>query len=415
MAEQRNATSVKELVLQLIADGITDNQKLADMCRKAFPGASTTAASVSSIKSNARKSGELEAAVLTQIAEDFQEDDPIPEDGEEGVTDEEILERIKERFDALDRMADAVMRGKLPALICSGPPGLGKSFGIKRAIDVRKLTYEQEWLEAPKTLSSKGFGVCSVCRNPVEEDEHGKFCSICDQYVMAEQGVGVDSEFKFDYISGSISGPGLYIALWNLREGGLVVLDDCDAVFQDEDTLNILKAVLDSCDRRVISWRKQSRWLKEMDIDPQFEFKGSVIFLTNIDFERKIESSKPGAVHFKALMDRCLYLHLTIRSMRDFMIRIQQVVYDEKMLDKYGMSEVAIKEIMAFVDDNKRRFNGLSLRLIHQIATLRISDETNWRKDVEMTKMRAFTEELAESAKTKLLEADNTGAKEVSA
>lgn len=348
------AAGIKERVLQLYAERPNlSNDEIAEIIRKEFRGANTTAASVSSIKSVARRTGAIEKAELTVMADVLDdEDEDLPDDS--GEAEEVIYARIAKRFAAMDRMANAVMRtgvsekARVPAMIVSGPAGLGKSFGVKRAIDLRRAQAEEE-----------------------------------------------GEEFKCDYISGTISPAGLYIAAWNSREeGSVIILDDCDTVFQDEDSLNILKSMLDSQDKRMLSWRKRSNWLKEMDIDDNFEFKGSVIFLTNLDFERKIESGKAYAVHFKALMDRCLYLHLTIRTIKDFMVRIKQVVYEEKMLEKYGIDKKAIDDIMDYVNQNRRRFYHLSLRLVHQIALCQLADSENWKADIEMTKMRAYTEDL---------------------
>jgi hypothetical protein len=348
------ASNINEYVLELVKEQPRlSNDDIADMVRKQFPGANTSAASVSSIKSRARKDGTLERVEVAAIAEELEEDSLLPDDTEDQETDEEILERIQKRFLAADRMAHGVMKGVVPALIEAGPAGLGKSFGIEVALDKRK-----------------------------EEAEEAGF------------------EFKYDYITGAISPVGLYISAWNHREkGNVIVLDDCDSIFADEDSLNILKAMLDSSDKRFLSWRKKSRWLEDLGIDDNFEYKGSVIFLTNLDFERKIAQGKSWAVHFKAIMDRCLYLHLTIRTIRDFMIRIRHVVYTEKMLEKYGFSLEQTDELMQYVYENRHRFYHLSLRLIHQIALLQIADPDNWRVDVEMTKMRADSEALADVVK----------------
>lgn len=348
--EKKPMSSIKEYVLSVVAEQPTlDNDSIAEMCRRQFPGASTTAASVSSIKSNARRNGELEKAEVTALGEILEDEEELPDD--DGQIEAEIEERLSKRFNAMDRMADGVMKNIVPALIVSGPAGLGKSYGIKRALEKRKKELKEE---------------------------------------------GVD--FKPDYVSGSISPVGLYIAAWNNREKGcVIVLDDCDDVFGDEVSLNLLKAMLDSQDRRELSWRKKSKWLEDLGIDDNFEFQGSVIFLTNLDFEKKVNSGKAYAVHFKALMDRCLYLHLTIRTIKDFMVRIKQVVYGENMLEQYGMEKDAIDEIMDYINVNRRRFYHLSLRLVHQIALLQIADSDNWRDDVSMTKMRADSESLADA------------------
>lgn len=341
--------NVKDYVLELVSNepGL-DNETIAGMVRQKFPGASTTAASVSSIKSVARRNGLLEKAELTQISADLEQEE-ITEDSS-GETDEEVGARIKTRFDAMDRLAHGVMKGVVPALIGAGPPGLGKSYSIEQALRKRK-----------EEAKNQGF------------------------------------DFNFDYIQGAISPVGLYISAWNHRmPGDVIVLDDCDSVFADEDSLNILKSMLDSGDKRRLSWRKQSKWLVDQGIDDDFEFEGSVIFLTNLDFEKKIETGKGYAVHYQALMDRCLYLHLTIRTLQDCMVRIRQVVYGAKMLEKYGLNEDQIKEIMDYLWENRKRFYHLSLRLVHQIALLQQADPENWKTDVEMTKMRAGSEKLAE-------------------
>ena len=44
-------------------------------------------------------------------------------------TDDEIYSRLGERFEILDQMTKAVKDGQIRAMIVSGPPGVGKSFG----------------------------------------------------------------------------------------------------------------------------------------------------------------------------------------------------------------------------------------------------------------------------------------------
>lgn len=337
-------SSIKEYVLSAIAQQPTlSNDALATMVRKAFKGANTSPASIASIKSNARRSGELERANLVVEADILTHDDfNLPADSDE--PEEVIGARLKRRFDALDRMAQSIIKGVVPSLIVSGPPGLGKSYGLRTALEAHAAENE---------------------------------------------------DFQFDFIGGSISAVGLYIALYRMsgaeEEGGkpgVVILDDADDVFRDETTLNILKVALDSNERRIISWRKQAHWLEEEGIPDRFEFKGSVVFLTNVDFEAMVASGRQGAQHFKALMDRSMYLHLTLRTLKDFMVRIKQVVYGTDMLAKYGLKKKETDELVQFVDENRSRFYHLSLRLVHQIALCKIADPENWRADIEMTKMR---------------------------
>ena len=50
-------------------------------------------------------------------------------------TDEQIIERIRNRFEILDAMTTATTNGDIRAMIVSGPPGVGKSFGVEQIIE----------------------------------------------------------------------------------------------------------------------------------------------------------------------------------------------------------------------------------------------------------------------------------------
>ena len=49
-------------------------------------------------------------------------------------TDEEILTRLRDRFEILDDMTRAVKSGKVRAMIVTGPPGVGKSHGVETVL-----------------------------------------------------------------------------------------------------------------------------------------------------------------------------------------------------------------------------------------------------------------------------------------
>ena len=50
-------------------------------------------------------------------------------------TDEDAMSRIRERFEILHEMTKATVAGDIRAMIVSGPPGVGKSFGVEKEID----------------------------------------------------------------------------------------------------------------------------------------------------------------------------------------------------------------------------------------------------------------------------------------
>lgn len=370
------SNAVSDAVLAVLQrDPSLDNMAIAMAVRQMVSGANTTPASVASIKSRLRQDGKLARPDGARPAgssgngevdwDAFKKPDQLP-DHDPNETLEDASKRIAVRYDALTRMSKRIVARKVPSLIVSGPPGLGKSFTIKAAL-------EEAFPDGPEKADVYD-------ENAPEEG---------DQDDVGGVSTG---ELNYDVVSGSISAVGLYQALWYTRNGGILVLDDCDDVFRDETALNILKAALDSSPVRTISWRKEAKWLEDYGISDRFAFKGHVVFLTNIDFETVIQSGKRDAEHFKALIDRSLYLCLTLRSRRDFMIRIRQVSEgDDGMLaTQFGCTAEETEEVLDFIAEHQTRFYNLSLRLVGQVAVCRTADPERWREDVEATKMRTM-------------------------
>lgn len=355
-------------ISQLIIQYKTDHheasaQEILAYVHKKVPGAQTSLASVSSTLSRAgMATGRISNAPAQGMSDDptkMAQDDP-----EETV--EQATERISLRYDAMERLGKKVVGSKIPSLIISGPPGMSKSW-----------TLTDEFKESGK-------------------HRHDGLTNVGGGAPVVEKGKVIHPGW-YDHIGGSCTAVGLYHALWNMRDGGVVLLDDCDSVFRDEDALNLLKIATDSTKERLCSWRKNASWLDEWDIDKTFDFKGSIAFLTNIDFEDVISKGHRDSEHFKALIDRSAYLCLTLRTPRDFMIRIRQVCDGDERAPKgkgmlakfFGMKDQARRaELLDFVEENKARWYNLSIRLVTKLAILMREDPKDWKKDAEATNMR---------------------------
>jgi hypothetical protein len=254
-------------------------------------------------------------------------------------TDEEIVERIKERFTILDDMTKGVRKGDVRAMIVSGPPGVGKSFGVEAVL--------------------------------TKDDLFDK---------MGER------KPRYEIVMGAMSDIGLYSKLYEFsNSGNVLVFDDCDSVLLDELSLNILKAALDSSKKRTISWNTDSRILRSEGIPNSFEFKGSAIFITNIKFEHV--RSKKLRDHLDALESRCHYLDLTIDTAREKILRIKQIVNDG-MLDAYDLTQEEKDEVVQFIEVNKDKMRELSLRMVIKVADLRVAMADKWKAVAALTCMK---------------------------
>ena len=134
-------------------------------------------------------------------------------------------------FDNLTKLTKMVGRGLQPSLVVTGGAGLGKTFLIK------------------KTLNEMGF----------EETN------------------------QFVHYKGRATAAGLFVTLYE-NQNKIIVLDDCDSVFKDDDAISLLKAALDSYDIRRLSYIS-TKPLKDEYGDPvprHFEFTGRIIFISNL-------------------------------------------------------------------------------------------------------------------------------------
>jgi hypothetical protein len=255
-------------------------------------------------------------------------------------TEEQAIARIRERFDMLTEMTKAAIDGNIRAMIVSGPPGVGKSFGVEKQIEKVQL------------MQSLG-----------------------------------GTRFRAEVVKGSATPIGLYQTLYKFSDRNCVlVFDDCDSILLDDVSLNLLKGALDSGKKRKISWLSESSTLRREGIPDQFDFKGSVIFITNLKFDSM--KSQKLRDHLDALQSRCHYLDLTLDTMRDKILRIKQIADDGVLFADYEFATTEKEDIITFMELNQTRLREMSLRMALKIADLVKSFPHNWRRLAESTCMK---------------------------
>lgn len=172
--------------------------------------------------------------------------------------------------------------------------------------------------------------------------------------------------------TGTVTTPALYEILFKHRTK-LVIFDDCDAVFKDPDSINLLKGALDTYEVRELSKHTkgntfdstnmseeeiQTRWEEsgEKVLPNRFEFKGQIIFISNLP-EEKFDD---------ALISRSLHVdvHLNKQEIIERMKEIMSKMLPDVSMD---MKEEAL-QYLTFVTDNYPVKFDLNIRtLIHAI------------------------------------------------
>lgn len=251
--------------------------------------------------------------------------------------DLERLTQIKSSFDVLESLACSVAKGDIKGLVVHGPSGIGKSWNVK---------------------------------------------SVFEGEAMARQ--LFDQTLDWEYVSGYMRPIHLYKKLYENRESHKVlILDDCDSVFGELDSLNLLKAALDTLGERWISWNSEAKFLKSEQLPNKFEFQGGIIFITNTDFEHC--KSLKLKEHLNAIMSRCHYLDLSIHNNHDKFLWLSEIAKNSDMLTKRGLDKQAIQAILDFVQKNIDSVKHMDLRLLGKIADHYVICQSEWRKRAQAT------------------------------
>lgn len=248
-------------------------------------------------------------------------------------TDEQIENRISERFNILESLTDSCIAGDSRALIVSGPAGLGKSYTVEQKLSA--------W------------------------DPSGLNYAITKGYVRAT---------------------GLVKLLYAYREENQVlVFDDADAIFFDDVSLNLLKAVCDTTERRIVSWLSEGKLFDDDSgtmVPRSFEFNGTIIFISNYDFDAMIDKGHKLSPHLQAMVSRAHYIDLAMKTRRDYLVRIRQVVA-QGLLSHLDIEAQA--DVLTFIEAYSDHLRELSLRMALKIASIRKTNNTNWEKVAKIT------------------------------
>ena len=248
-------------------------------------------------------------------------------------TEDQIEARLAERFEILDVLTEACTVGNARALIVSGPAGLGKSFTVERRL--------ADW-------------------DP--------------------------NEVNHTVIKGYVRATGLVKTLYRYREAGqVIVFDDADAIFFDDVSLNLLKAVCDTTERRRVSWLSEGSLIDEESAERlprSFDFDGTIIFITNYDMDAMIDRGHKLAPHLQALVSRAHYIDLAMKSRRDYLVRIRQVI-KQGLLN--GLTPAQREDVVEFIEQNHESLRELSLRMAIKLGSLRRDGADRWERLARIT------------------------------
>ena len=240
-------------------------------------------------------------------------------------TDEQAMDRISTRFKILDEMASACIRGDVRAMIVSGPPGVGKSFGVEQQLE---------------------------------------------KSAMFDQIAG--NRLRHNVVKGAMTALGLYAQLYKYCDKkNVLVFDDCDSVFADELSLN-----------------SDSRLLRDEGIPNSFNFNGSAIFITNLKFENVKSKKLQDHLEALESRCHFVDLTIDSERDKMLRIRQVDRDAENGLFGDYNFTNNEGQEVLDFMQANSTKLRELSIRTALKIADLVKVSPNNWKMLAETTVMR---------------------------
>ena len=231
---------------------------------------------------------------------------------------------INQRFGFVSDMVTMLANGAQASVVVTGPGGLGKSFTVSQ------------------TLTALGF----------------KDVSVLDDIAV---GTILKTAKTFRVIKGYSTPKGLYRTLYENKDG-VIVFDDCDSVLKDPTSLNLLKGALDSYSRRIISWRAD---IKDEDLPTSFEFKGRVVFISNLSASNIDQ----------AILTRSLAVDLSMTT-KQKVERMRHLLSTGEFMPEFD--KTVKSDAMNLIEKHQDTVKELSLRTLIQVTKIRQSAGKNW-------------------------------------
>lgn len=238
---------------------------------------------------------------------------------------------VNTRFQFIEQLVDMVIAGESNAVIISGSGGLGKTYTVRSRLKLAKLVDMDELVD--------------------EGNEEGE----------DEESVSKHADEKhFKIIKGYSTPKALYRLLYDNRER-LVIFDDCDSVWDNPTSVSLLKGVLDSYDTRRVSWLSE---IKDEDLPQSFEFKGQIIFISNLSLTDLDQ----------AVLSRSQYVDVSMTAVEK-VDRIQSIAKDIRPEMRAEWKQEAIDLLKEHADN----IGDLNIRTYLKVLDIRKRNAANWK------------------------------------
>ena len=235
---------------------------------------------------------------------------------------------INERFGFVEKIVGMVATGIQPSTVITGQGGLGKTYTVMKTLKASGL---QDYNELIQRLPA------------------GSIIQMSKVYVT---------------VKGYSTPKGLYRTLFE-NQNATIVFDDCDSILKDPVALNLLKGALDSYGKRIISWNAES-FGKDDELPRSFEFKGRVVFISNMD-QDKID---------QAIRSRSMMIDLSMTDDQKI-DRMAHIADSEEFMPEYDAKVKS--DSLALIREVKDDAKEICLRTLISVCKIRAANPVDYK------------------------------------
>lgn len=282
-------------------------------------------------------------------------DEPLPEYVDDSVKmnreEKKLIADALPIFSTLNAHVMVVGKGLSPALLVTGPGGIGKSFSVEKILSHFGKKNKDFVIMKCKCTPSAMFEF--LFRN------YDKICVFddCDSVLSSKEGIAV--------LKGALDSGRSREISWNTKRPDMVDTFDCET----------RKEVL----ARLKEWSKAHKG--KAGVPNHFQFEGSVIFVSNMT--RKELASKDSA-----LLTRCDLVDIKV-TREEVLTRIRYLlpeikIYDAngKNISKSGLKKEVFRWISSptFLNDRRMRNKAIDFRVFIKAYKARYANMPNWKQ-----------------------------------
>lgn len=315
----------------------------------------------------------------------------LSSDGTEVIEEDEDMDA----FDLITLNAKQVACKRSNALIVTGDAGVGKTMTVIQAISFLNPVQQTEIAlvntdengviidpDDPKNETINSQSEDESEDDDFEEESEDKKETTTRRVKLPMKGAGTTKvvrakvnsrnnlESKYYIASGTCTSAALYELLF-IHRHKLLIFDDFDAVFKDDDSINLLKAALDTYPIRELSKMTKGNSFNSLGMSDaqmqdeyeitgkvpnQFKFSGNIIFISNIHEDRFDKALISRALHVEVRLSKAQM----IERMHKLMLEIRPEVPVEYKLEALHHLEFLTNNFPCKFDLNLRE-------LIHAI------------------------------------------------